>query len=68
MWHPDPNHYVDITDHIDAKLRALRAHVSQTSHDPELEQRVRTRTEATALRGGLGTGRHAEAFKVVATA
>ncbi len=68
MWHPDADHFVDITDHIDDKLRAIRSHVSQTSHDPELETRIRTRTEATAVRGGLGEGHHAEVFKVVITA
>lgn len=68
MWHPDANHFVDITEHIDDKLRALRSHVSQTSHDPDVESRVRTRTEATAARGGLPAGRLAEAFKVVSTA
>jgi LmbE family N-acetylglucosaminyl deacetylase len=67
MAHPENDHYVDITDVFDRKLAALRAHVSQTGHMDDLEQRMRGWFSANAVLGGLPEGRLAEAFKVVAT-
>ena len=69
VWYfggPDPDHPVDVTDTVDRKFAALRAHVTQTSHI-EIEQRLRGRLEATAQACGLPAGRLAEAFTIIRT-
>jgi LmbE family N-acetylglucosaminyl deacetylase len=66
--HPENNHWVDITDTFDAKLAALRAHVSQTAHMEGFEERIRGWFGSNAERAGLPEGRLAEGFFVVATA
>ncbi len=68
MWHPQANHFVDVTDAFPRKLAALKSHVSQTSHQEDLEGNLRRRLSATAQRAGLEDGRLAEAFMVVPTA
>jgi LmbE family N-acetylglucosaminyl deacetylase len=68
MASDEPDHFVDVTDQFDVKIKALRAHASQTSHMDELEDFLRTWMASAAERGGLPSGRLAEAFKVVATA
>lgn len=62
MGGPDPNTFVDVTDHVDDKLAALRAHESQTAHMDDLDERIRGWMSAAAERAGLPTGRLAEAF------
>ena len=62
---PQPNHYVDITETFPKKMAALRAHVSQTAHNNELEEMVRSWGEKNAEANGLPAGRIAEIFKVV---
>jgi len=62
---PQPNHYVDITDTFPKKMAALHAHVSQTAHNKELEEMVRSWGEKNAEANGLPAGRIAEIFKVV---
>jgi LmbE family N-acetylglucosaminyl deacetylase len=62
MGAPEPNHIVDVTDQLDLKLAALRAHESQTSHMDDLEERIRGWMTVAAERGGLPDGRLAEAF------
>ena len=62
---PQPNHYVDITETFPKKMAALRAHVSQTAHNTELEEMVRSWGEKNAEANGLPTGRIVEIFKVV---
>jgi len=62
MGAPDPDHVVDVTEHVDLKLAALRAHASQTSHMDDLEDRIRSWMSAAAERGGLPEGHLAEAF------
>jgi len=64
---PQPNHFVDITDTFTKKISALKAHVSQTAHNPELEAMVRSWGEKNAEANGLAPGRLAEIFKVVST-
>ncbi len=59
------DHWVDITDTFDAKIAALRAHVSQTEHVEQLEEFIRTWTLRAAEAGGLPEGRLAEQFMVV---
>jgi LmbE family N-acetylglucosaminyl deacetylase len=68
MADPKPDTFSDITDAFDAKLAALKAHVSQTSHNPELETMLRNWGGSMAQLGGLPEGRLAEAFRVVSTA
>jgi LmbE family N-acetylglucosaminyl deacetylase len=64
---PTPNHFVDITDTFPKKIAALKAHVSQTSHNAELEEMVRSWGERNAIAQGLPEGRVAEVFKVIDT-
>jgi LmbE family N-acetylglucosaminyl deacetylase len=59
------DHVVDITDTVEQKLKALRAHVSQTAHMADLEQRIRGLGGVWARRFDLPEGRVAEAFQVV---
>jgi LmbE family N-acetylglucosaminyl deacetylase len=65
---PTPNTFVDVTDKLDVKLEALRAHVSQTEHMTDLEGMIREWMSAAAARGGLPEGRLAEMFHAVRTA
>ncbi len=62
MGAPEPNTFIDVTDHVDAKLAALRAHESQTSHMDDLDERIRGWMSAAAERAGMPTDRFAEAF------
>jgi LmbE family N-acetylglucosaminyl deacetylase len=65
VWgHAAPNHFVDVTDTLDRKLAALRAHRSQTDHFDDLEGLIRRWAEAAASDGGLAPGRLAESFLV----
>ncbi len=67
MSHNSPDHYVDITDTFDKKMKALHAHVSQTAHNPEMENMVRAWAERNAQTNYLPEGRLAEVFKIVST-
>ncbi|WP_334173401.1 PIG-L deacetylase family protein [Sinomonas sp.] len=60
------NHVVDITEHVDAKLEAIRVHLSQHPDVAATERFVRAKLAATAAASGLGAGASAEAFHVVA--
>ncbi|MGH8868389.1 MAG: PIG-L deacetylase family protein [Actinomycetes bacterium] len=62
-----PDRFVDVTDVLDRKLAALRAHVSQTAHMDDLDGLIRGWLERNARAGGLPEGRLAEAFQVVST-
>lgn len=64
MGGPHNNHWVDITDVYDRKLAAIRAHASQVAHLPELDTKMRTWFSATAIEGGFGSDRLAEAFLI----
>lgn len=55
-----PDHYVDITAGLDAKIAARLAHASQTSDPAALAASWRRRAEETGRQGGLPL---AEAFK-----
>jgi len=63
----NPDHFVDITDSFDLKIRALQAHASQTAHNENLETMVREWGERNAAAAGFAQGRIAEAFKIVNT-
>ncbi|MGG5173639.1 PIG-L deacetylase family protein [Pseudarthrobacter sp. J1763] len=60
------NHFVDVTEHVEAKLAAIRIHASQHPDLTAMDRSVRQGLEDTAARGGLGEGTLAEAFHVVA--
>ncbi|WP_309080057.1 PIG-L deacetylase family protein [Zhihengliuella sp.] len=60
------NHRVDITEHVDTKLEALRQHLSQHPDVGRMEEYVRRQLAAKAADAGLPAGRFAEAFHVVA--
>lgn len=64
---PRADHAVDVTDVVDRKFAALRRHVTQVSHVPDLEGFVTGWMRQTAQRLGLPAGRCAEAFHVVHT-
>src|SRR6266851_1632395 len=57
-----PDYFVDVSAHMDTKIRALRAHVSQLGAYKGLDDRVREMAKLTAERGATGT-EYAEAFK-----
>ena len=63
----NPDHFVDITDTFDLKIKALQAHASQTGHNENLETMVREWGERNAAAAGFEQGRIAEAFKIVNT-
>jgi LmbE family N-acetylglucosaminyl deacetylase len=65
---PRADHAVDVTDMADRKFAALRSHVTQVGHVPDLEKFVTDWMATTARRFGLPDGRLAEAFQVVHTA
>ncbi|WP_344605523.1 PIG-L deacetylase family protein [Sporichthya brevicatena] len=58
---------VDITDTFDRKMAALWAHVSQTAHLTDLEDRMRAWATAQAAAGNLPAGRLGESFVVLDT-
>lgn len=59
--------FVDITDTMDHKLSALRAHASQVGSTTDLEERIRSWGALVAQAGGLPDGRLAEGFRRVDT-
>jgi LmbE family N-acetylglucosaminyl deacetylase len=63
----DGNHAVDVTDQVDRKFAALRAHESQHQDPDGMEERVRGWMRLTATTFGLGEGRYGELFRVVTT-
>ncbi|MGH3544389.1 MAG: PIG-L deacetylase family protein [Mycobacteriales bacterium] len=62
---PDPDHMVDISDTFDAKMTALRSHVSQVAHVDGLEEMMRSWLGEAAAKAGLPDGALAESFSVV---
>ena len=62
-----PDHFVDITETFDLKIKALREHSSQTAHNENLETMVREWGQRNAGLAGFTEGRIAEAFKIVNT-
>jgi LmbE family N-acetylglucosaminyl deacetylase len=63
--HPQPDLHVDVTDVLERKLAALRAHASQLTDPGALAGRIHEWMAATAAEGGLADGRLAEAVRVV---
>ncbi|MCP4227836.1 MAG: PIG-L family deacetylase [Actinomycetia bacterium] len=67
MGHPDPNHFVDISDTIELKIEALLCHESQMRTPEQIPELIRSWSAAQAEAGGLGQGRLAEGFRLVLT-
>lgn len=65
MEHPERNHHVDITDTLDRKFAALRAHASQLPDPEALLTQVREWLAGNAQEAGLPPGRYAEPFTVI---
>jgi LmbE family N-acetylglucosaminyl deacetylase len=61
FWSDEPNATVDVTDTLDVKLAALRAHASQVSDPEELESRIREWAESTGKDFGVSA---AESFRI----
>lgn len=66
--HPDPTHYVDVTDAVERKLAAIACHASQLPDPRATEDHVRSWLRAGAVAAGLGENRAAELFFVFPTA
>ncbi len=64
---PRADHAVDVTDLVELKFAALKSHVTQVSHNPDLETFVTGWMSQVAARFGLPEGRLAEAYHVVHT-
>ena len=64
---PRADHAVDVTDLVELKFAALKSHVTQVSHMPDLEKFVTDWMAQVARRFDLPRGRLAEAFHVVHT-
>jgi LmbE family N-acetylglucosaminyl deacetylase len=68
MGGPDPDVYIDTTEVIQRKVKALLSHVSQLPDPSSLEERMRGWGEMIAKAGGLPEGHTAEAFRAINTA
>jgi LmbE family N-acetylglucosaminyl deacetylase len=66
MGNSKRDHHIDVTDFMDAKIAALTAHTSQTSH-MDLEERLKEWGSMVAKEANLPEGRFAEGFMVVGT-
>jgi LmbE family N-acetylglucosaminyl deacetylase len=64
MEHPTSNHALDVTEHFDAKIAALRCHESQHRDPDKIARIMRTKLTATAVEYGFDEGRLAEKFAV----
>ena len=62
MGHPQPDHWVDVTDHMDTSVKAIMQHVSQVEDWTEEEAGKRMRE--WRRQKGIGRGiQHAEEYK-----
>ncbi|MDP9441712.1 MAG: PIG-L family deacetylase [Actinomycetota bacterium] len=68
MGGPEPDVFVDTTDHLDRKVKALLCHASQLPNPDTLDGMIRGWGRAVAEAGGLAAGRTAEAYRRVNTA
>jgi LmbE family N-acetylglucosaminyl deacetylase len=62
MSHHSPTHYLDVTNKIEDKFTALRAHASQTDHLDDLRDRVSGWMTMAAQAAKLPEGKFAEMF------
>ena len=68
MVGPDPDVFVDTTEQLDRKVKALLCHASQLPNPDTLEDRIRGWGRSVAAAGGMAEGRTAEAYRLVSTA
>ena len=68
MAAPDADVFVDITDHFEAKLSALRCHESQIADPAALDGLLRGWAAGMGRAAGLPEGRLAEGFRRIDTA
>ncbi|MBW3613803.1 MAG: PIG-L family deacetylase [Actinobacteria bacterium] len=68
MGGPEPDVFVDTTDNLDRKMKALLCHASQLPDPDSLEEMIRGWGRMVAGVGGLAEGRTAEAYRRVNTA
>jgi LmbE family N-acetylglucosaminyl deacetylase len=61
FWSDAPNATVDVSDTLEVKLAALRAHASQVNEPDELESRIREWAESTGKDVGVAA---AESFRI----
>lgn len=61
-WTRKPNTFVDVTDCVDVKLKAVKSHKTQMGDSPAFEQLLRAYMR---IMGKLANCRYAEAFKVL---
>ncbi len=65
MFHPEPDHWVDVTDHLETSIEALREHVSQIGEIDE--ERINQSMREGRRNRGVGKGmQYAESFKRIA--
>ena len=67
MGHPAPEHIVDITEFMDIKLNAIKAHKSQVGHNADIDNLIRDWGRRNAQIAGLPEGHFAEMFLIVNT-
>lgn len=67
MAAPEPDLFVDITDHFEAKLSALLCHESQITDPPAIDGLLRGWAAGMARAGGLPEGRLAEGYRRIVT-
>ncbi len=65
--YPEPTHYVDVTEQIDAKLAAILSHESQLPDPAQTKEAVKGWLSLAAGAAGLGDGLFAELFYLVQT-
>lgn len=61
-WTRSPNEFVDVSDHIETKLKAVKAHKSQFGENPVIEDILRAYMRLAGKSIGVN---YAEAFKVL---
>lgn len=68
MGGPDPDHFVDITDVFDVKIKALLCHTSQMQDPSRMPELLGNFGRTVAQVAGLNEGRIAEGFRRLSTA
>jgi LmbE family N-acetylglucosaminyl deacetylase len=68
MAHDQANRWVDVSETIDRKVKALLCHVSQLPDPGAIDGRLRAWSQANAAAGGLPDGAFAESFFALDTA